>query len=586
MSPPLKSPESQVHPYTSPCPEVDNDQITVVTSRPILVPDPQNLCPRDANLEDLEKLRHVADKVPRIVWLVAFTGAAQRFAFYGTTVPWQNYLQNPLGDPLSPGALGFGQSTATIINNAFLFLSYLSSIPFAIISDSWLGRYKSLLLSLIIFLAGEIVLFVTSLPFALGDRSTVLGGFITAMVLIGLGQGGTSAVIFSFLGDQIPSKAPRVIYSGKGEIVVTDPKLTIQYVFNTFYWMINIAALATLATTNMEKSIGFWAAYLLPLCFLSVSIILFILWNDRLTKLPPQSDVLPHAGKVLALAARSRFHLSAADPSYQSLHYSRTVPWTSAFVHEIRRGFRACRAVICFTVFYLCFNQSTTNIISQANQMEISGVSNDTVQSLNAIFYIIINPIIQNWLFPFLARRHIAFGPIARMTVSFFLLAVAMGYAAGTQALIYSRGPCFSYPRACEAATVVGVDGVTTEHRPNEVSMWVQAPFHLFLAVGEIFGFVALNEFEYIEAPTNMKALVKAFEQFTAALGAGLSMALGPVSKDPWLVIMNASLAGTMVISGVAFYAVFWKFDPYWHKNQNITNSEDSRVIVIEDSKE
>ncbi|KAK6951346.1 hypothetical protein Daesc_007880 [Daldinia eschscholtzii] len=392
MSPPPKSPESQVRPYTSPCSEVDNDQIAAVTSRPIPISNPQNLCPRDATPEDLEKLRHVADKIPRIAWLVAFTGAAQRFAFYGTTVPWP--------------------------------------------------------------------------------------------------------------------------------------------------------------------------------------------------KFPPQSDVLPHAGKILALAARSRFHLSAADPSYQSFHYNRTVPWTAAFVHEIRRGLRSCRAVICFTVFYLCFNQSTTNIISQANQMEISGVSNDTVQSLNAIFYIIINPIIQNWLFPFLARRHIAFGPIARMTVSFFLLAVAMGYAAGTQALIYSRGPCFSYPRACEAATVVGVDGVTTEHRPNEVSMWVQAPFHLFLAVGEIFGFVALNEFEYIEAPTNMKALVKAFEQFTAALGAGLSMALGPVSKDPWLVTMNASLAGTMAISGVAFYAVFWRFDRYWHTNQNITNSDDSRVIVTEDSKE
>lgn len=47
--------------------------------------------------------------------------------------------------------------------------------------------------------------------------------------------------------------------------------------------MINIASLITLATTSLEKSVGFWAAYLLPLCGLIASVVPFVLLNGRLS---------------------------------------------------------------------------------------------------------------------------------------------------------------------------------------------------------------------------------------------------------------------------------------------------------------
>ena len=45
--------------------------------------------PRDATKEEIREVRHVVDEIPRTVWLVAFAGAAQRFAYYGTIVPWR-----------------------------------------------------------------------------------------------------------------------------------------------------------------------------------------------------------------------------------------------------------------------------------------------------------------------------------------------------------------------------------------------------------------------------------------------------------------------------------------------------------------
>lgn len=297
--------------------------------------------------------------------------------------------------------------------------------------------------------------------------------------------------------------------------------------------------------------------------------------------------MLVHTARIVGIASTSGFHLGAADPAYQQSHSGRSVPWTSTFVQELRRGFRACRAILFFIIYYLCFNQSFNNIISQANQMELGGVSNDTVQSLNGIFYIVLNPIVHFWVLPLLSRRRIPLGPIVRMTIAFALMALAIGYAAVVQALIYRTGPCFARPLTCEAGLIMTNDG-RVEHRPNEINVWLQAPFYFLAAASEIFGFTALNEFVYLEAPENMKALVKSFEQLTAALGAILGIALGPVSRDPWLVIFYAALAGTMAVSGVMLFALFRRYDAKWYLHEGVEDAEESSnttTTVLEDVK-
>lgn len=53
-------------------------------------------------------------------------------------------MQNNQENIAVPGALGLGQATATNISSGFYFFAYLCSVPFAILSDAWLGRYKTL----------------------------------------------------------------------------------------------------------------------------------------------------------------------------------------------------------------------------------------------------------------------------------------------------------------------------------------------------------------------------------------------------------------------------------------------------------
>ena len=57
--------------------------------------------------EERNTLRHVSDKLPWSAWLVAMIELCERFAYYGLSGPFQNYIQNEYNDPSGlPGAIG------------------------------------------------------------------------------------------------------------------------------------------------------------------------------------------------------------------------------------------------------------------------------------------------------------------------------------------------------------------------------------------------------------------------------------------------------------------------------------------------
>ncbi|KAI1174990.1 major facilitator superfamily domain-containing protein [Nemania sp. FL0916] len=511
---------------------------------------------REATRDEIQNLVHEPGKVPMTAWVLILTGAVTQTARFGTTVLWQNYLQNPRGNPLLPGALGLGQTTATTIQNVYLFYSSLTPLLFAVISDGWIGRYKTVLISLGLLAIGYVTLVTTSIPSAL-DHGAGLGGLITTMILLGLGQSGLSTVMYPIIADQIPDAPPTIRQKKSGKLVVIDRKLTIQYVFNAYYWAGNIASLSSIGTTLIEKRLDFWIAYLIPTAIFTAAFLPLAWWGRRIVRVLPVGKPFSETGEVIKIAIRARFKLSVADPEYQQLNHNRTVTWSSSFVREIGRGLRACRVIAFFAIFWLCYNQSFNNIISQAGQMEQYGFSNDTFQSLNAISCIVIGPLIQDLIYPFLRRRQISLGPIVRITAAFIFAASGMAYAAGVQHQIYSRGPCYEYPLECPAAK----GNLTGEIRPNEVNVWLQVPVHVLFAFAEVIGLVALNEYIYSEAPTSMKAAVQALQLVTVAIGSALGIALGAVSKNPWLEILFAALSGSMAVTAVIFWVVFRRIE-------------------------
>jgi POT family proton-dependent oligopeptide transporter len=167
------------------------------------------------------------------------------------------------------------------------------------------------------------------------------------------------------------------------------------------------------------------------------------------------------------------------------------------------------------------------------------------------------------------------------MTAGFFFTAAGIAYAAGVQKWIYSSGPCFQYPLECPES--IQEDSSNFGQRsPNTLSVWHQTPLLFLLAIGEILGLVALNEYIYAEAPTNLKAMVQALQFLSSAVGAALGAALGSVARNPWLVILFSCLAGTMGLSTALFWAAFRKRDAVYAKHE----AEAETVGVVETGNE
>lgn len=192
------------------------------------------------------------------------------------------------------------------------------------------------------------------------------------------------------------------------------------------------------------------------------------------------------------------------------------------------------------------------NLISQAGQMNLYNVPNDMIQAMAGVACVVFGPIIQA-LYNFLATHRIAFGPMKRITVAFLICGVAMAYASGLQKLIYSAGPCFDAPLACPESNNGRI--------PNDINVWTQLPVYVALAIAEIFGLVTASEYAYTHAPKDMRSVVQAMVQLSACMGAVMGIAISPAARDPWMVIVYASIAAALGVCSVLFWFIFRKHD-------------------------
>jgi len=435
----------------------------------------------------------------------------------------------------TPGALDLGQSMATRIYCAFYIVYYTTPTLVAIIADSWLGHFMTLVISVIVYSLGCAALTVSSIPSQL-DKGWGLPGLIVAMALIALGGGGFRAIMVPFIADQYTEEEVTVKTLKTGEEVITDRQLTLQYIYNLYFWVGNLGSLSWFATVYLELHTGFTSAYALCLGFILVAALMLVFGQRWYIKPPQEGNVLPAASKIIMCACRNGFKMDHAQPEYQLAHRQHTVPWTSQLVTEVTRGLQACRVLIAFVVFYVCFDQMQNNLISQNAQMETHGTPNDLIGAMNQVGCIVFAPLIQEILYPFLHRRRIYLRPVTRITIGFCFVASSMLYATLVQHFIYSAGN-------------------------TKINVWIQAPLYFLLAIGEVFAMVTAMEYAYDHSPKDMKAVVQAVSLLIAGVGSAIAMALTPAARDPLMVIFYGSLTGAMILTTIIFYVIFRHYD-------------------------
>ncbi|KAF2640028.1 peptide transporter-like protein PTR2 [Massarina eburnea CBS 473.64] len=500
--------------------------------------------------EELASLPKVSDKLPWGAFLVAIVELCERFAYYGLSGPFQNYMSNKYNDPNGlPGALGLAQSGATALNNFFQFWCYVTPILGAVVADQYLGKYLTIKYFSIVYMVGILILFVTSVPFAI-ERGAAFPGLITAMVVIGIGTGGIKSNVSPLIAEQVQATKPFIKRLANGKRVIVDPAATVQRIYMIFYMCINVGSISAIATTTLELHVGFWSAYLLPLVMFGVGFFILLKGKDSYVIKPPQGGVIGNCFKALWIAARNRGDLDQARPSLQR---GRNLTWDDNFIDELKRALLACKVFLFYPIYWVTYSQMMNNFVSQAGQMQLHGFPNDIFSNIDPITIIIMIPVMDRFIYPFIRTRlHLAFTPTTRIAWGFFIAASAMVYAAVLQSRIYASGPCYDHPMHCDAGKIS--EG---KYKPNEVHVAWQTPAYILIALSEILASVTGLEWAYAKAPENMKSFIMSLFLLTSAGGSAIGILIAPSAKDPNLVWLYAGLA---VAAGIAGGVFAWMF--------------------------
>ncbi|KAL0572866.1 hypothetical protein V5O48_009096 [Marasmius crinis-equi] len=529
--------------------------------------------------EEKASLRRVADRMPWNAYLIATVEMAERFSFYGCSAVFTNFIQQPLPTGShtgagftkgQSGALGLGQQTSTGLTTFYQFWCYLTPLLGAYIADTYLGRYNTVCLAVLITLIGHILLIVAAVPGVIEVKGAV-GCFVVAMIVMGLGTGMFKSNISPLIAEQYKRTKLFIRTEKSGERVIVDPALTVARVYMYFYWFINFGALiGQIGMVYAEKYVGFWLAYTLPtVVFLMCPLVLWY-GRNRYIRSPPTGSVLSMAFRLWNLAAKGRWSANPyatykrlkADDFWENVKPSkleregRRPTWMTfddQWVDEVNRGFKACAVFAWYPVFWLCYNQINNNLISQAATMSLHGFPNDVLSNIDSFILIIFIPIFDLGLYPFLSRIGIKWTSLKKITAGFFTGSAAMIWAAVIQAYIYKTNPCGQFVASCEDA-----DGNTIT---SSLNVWTQSGSYVLIAFSEIFASITGLEYAFTKAPANMKSLVMAVFLFTSALAAALGEAFVALAEDPLLVWNYGSMAVLAAIAGVFFWISVRRLD-------------------------
>ncbi|KAJ5425381.1 hypothetical protein N7465_000451 [Penicillium sp. CMV-2018d] len=486
----------------------------------------------------------IRDEVPGKLWLVMGAGMTERAAYYGTIIMIQNYVQNSAFDKSTPGMLGMGQATASQIQYAFSFTNSITPIIGALLADSKLGRHRTILYAFPIYVAGLTLLCVVSWIEGIPQRAN-LAVLIISLLFMAIGSGGIRVNMNAFIGDQYTGSSLQPVQDQRGNIVQPHRGLTLQYIYSAYYWMINIGSLTGIATTMLEKKIGFGAAFTVPLIFITLGMVIFIASSKTFVKHGPSRNNLTRVWEYGIGHVRARLGI----PRSNTAGDSQQLQYDDQFVQSMTDTWRACRIFATFTIPWLCWGQADNNFVSQAGEMKTSGIPNDMFYFLNPIVLVLLIPCFEKWIYPFLRARGARLTPLTRIFIGFIILTISMIYVAVLQAIIYTRGPCYKYPRVCPDSHNGSL--------PNDISAFAQVPVYALQSISEIFSQIAGTEYAYSQGPDDLKSVMQAMSQVFGTIASLIGVAIASVSQDPWLVNVYGSLAGAMAVSSVGFWFFF-----------------------------
>lgn len=364
---------------------------------------------------------------------------AERFSYYGMSTILVVFMTQHLKD--ASGALApMGAEQAKAAFHTFVAGAYFFPMLGAIISDMWLGKYRTIMFLSLGYCAGHAVL-------AANDTRA---GLLLGLSLIALGSGGIKPCVSANVGDQFGKRNQHLL----------------ERIYNWFYFSINIGSFfSTMLTPWLLEHVGPSVAFGVPGVLMGVATIVFWIGRHHFAHIPP--------------AGRS-FVRELVSPAGRAL-VSRLIG-----------------LVMFIAVFWALYYQNASAWVLQAERMDrhFLGIEwlASQVQAVNPILVLVLIPTCSYWLYPAVSRVF-PLTPLRKIGIGFFLMTGTFVLSAFIEARLNAgvtmniAWQILAYALLTLAEVLVYGTGLEFfySQAPNRMKSFIMALFLLSLSFGNAF---------------------------------------------------------------------------------------------------
>lgn len=345
-------------------------------------------------------------KYPKSVFFIVTNEFCERFSFYGMRTILALYLSD---------MLKYNEDTATMIYHVFICFVYFFPLLGAIISDSWLGKYRTIFYVSVIYAIGQLILSASATPpFGLPARELSMIG----LLLIALGTGGIKPCVSAFGGDQF---------------ILPQQERQLAMFFSLFYFSINTGSLiSTLLTpvirdTKCFEDNCFSLAFLIPAILMIVSIVIFVSGKRMYKIVEPMGNLILKVSKCICRAICNKVKSKERKCDHWLDHADDT--YEKKLIEDIKAALRVLKLFVPLPIFWALYDQQGSQWTFQATRMDGQIGSfmllPDQLQAVNPLLIIIFIPIFETCIYPVFAKIHIINTPLKKLVVGGFLASVA-----------------------------------------------------------------------------------------------------------------------------------------------------------------
>ncbi|PKU37095.1 solute carrier family 15 member 1 [Limosa lapponica baueri] len=402
---------------------------------------------------------------PLSIFFIIINEFCERFSYYGMRAVLVLYFKY---------FLQWNDNLSTAIYHTFVALCYLTPILGALIADSWLGKFKTIVSLSIVYTIGQAIMSVSSINDLTDHNSdgspdnipVHIALSMIGLILIALGTGGIKPCVSAFGGDQFEE----------------DQDKQRSRFFSIFYLSINAGSLLSTIITPIlraqecgirSKQRCYPLAFGVPAALMAISLVVFIIGSGMYKKVKPQGNIMIQVSKCIGFAIKNRFrHRSKEFPKREHWLDWASEKYDKRLIAQTKMVLKVLFLYIPLPMFWALFDQQGSRWTLQATTMDGNfgaiQIQPDQMQTVNPILIIIMVPVVDAVVYPLIKKCKINFTPLKKITVGMFLASLAFVAAALVQVQIDKTLPVFPAAGQSQIKVInLGTDNVTVKFEPQ-----------------------------------------------------------------------------------------------------------------------